>query len=110
MRRPTLTSFTRVWLPVLVVASGLIAVAVNPSIDGLEGAAHIVGAGLAIWLLNLLVRIGISGDRDRRTEIEARAYFSRHGHWPDEAPEPARRPAAQPQARRPAHGRRRVRR
>ncbi len=28
----------------------------------------------------------ISGRGDRDREEEAREYFSRHGHWPDETP------------------------
>ena len=78
--------FVRVWLPVLVIVGGVVAFALHPNSDGLEGAAGIVGAGLAIWLLNVLFRIGVSGERDRDAEDEARAYFDRHGHWPDEAP------------------------
>ena len=96
----SLTSFIRVWLPVLVVLAGLISIAVDPTIDGLEGAAHIIGAGLAIWLLNFLVRIGISGERERTAEADARTYFMRHGHWPDEAPAGGVEPEAPP--RRPA--------
>jgi len=83
-----LTGFVRIWLPVGVVLAGLIVIALDPTVDGMEGAAHIIGAGLAIWLLNLLVRIGISGDRERDEEDAARDYFDRHGHWPDEAPGP----------------------
>jgi hypothetical protein len=49
----------------------------------------VVGAGLSVWLLNLLYRVGVTGDRDRATEDEARDFFDRHGHWPDEPP-PAR--------------------
>lgn len=81
----SLVSFVRWWLPAIVVAAGFVAVAINPTLQGLEGAAHIVGAGLAILLLNLLVRVGFSGDRDRDDEDAARAYFDEHGFWPDEA-------------------------
>ena len=96
-----MTRFVRVWLPVAVVVAGLIAIALNPTLDGLEGAAHIIGAGLAIWLVNLLVRIGISGERDRDAEDAARAFFDEHGHWPDEEPPaPAARPAAAPHRQR----------
>jgi hypothetical protein len=34
--------------------------------------------------MNLLMRVGISGDRDRDREDEARAYFDRHGVWPED--------------------------
>jgi len=29
--------------------------------------------------------MGVSGDAERDREEEARAYFDRHGRWPDEA-------------------------
>jgi len=107
-----MTRFVRIWLPVGVLLAAAIAFALNPTMDGLEGAAHIVGAGLAIWLLNLLIRIGISGERDRDAEDEARAFFDEHGHWPDEAPDeppaPAT-PAAPPAHRAPAPHTRRAR-
>ena len=107
-----MTRFVRIWLPVGVLLAAAIAFAFNPTMDGLEGAAHIVGAGLAIWLLNLLIRIGISGERDRDAEDEARAFFDEHGYWPDEAPDeppaPAT-PAAPPAHRAPAPHTRRAR-
>ena len=78
--------FVRWWLPALVVVAGIVAFALHPNSDGLEGAAGIVGAGLAIWLLNFLFRVGVTGDHERKSEDEARAYFDQHGHWPDEAP------------------------
>jgi len=43
-----------------------------------------VGAGLALLLLNVLFRIGASGDRERDDEEAAREYFAAHGRWPDE--------------------------
>jgi hypothetical protein len=90
-------TFVRWGLPAVVVLGGLIAWAFDPTVDGLEGAAHIIGAGLAILLLNLLFRIGMSGDRERDEEDEAREFFTRHGYWPDEAPpaSPEARQAAQ---------------
>ncbi len=83
-------NFVRIWLPAIVVAIGVLLWAVNPSTTTAEGSAHIVGAGIAIWILNVLVRFGIKGDRDRHEEEDARAFFDRHGHWPGE--EPAARP------------------
>jgi hypothetical protein len=79
-------TFIRWGLPAVVVLGGLVAWAFDPTVDGLEGAAHIIGAGLAILLLNLLFRIGMTGDRERDEEDEAREFYSRHGHWPDEGP------------------------
>jgi hypothetical protein len=50
----------------------------------LQGGAGIVGAGLAILLMNVLFRVGLYNDRDRDQEEEARAFYERHGRWPDE--------------------------
>ena len=73
-------------LPSVVVLAGFVVIALNPTVDGLEGAAGIIGAGLAIALLNILHRIGVSGDRERDDEIAARAFFDAHGRWPDDEP------------------------
>ena len=51
---------------------------------GLEGGTLLVSAGLSVWLINLLYRIGVKGDRERDEEDRARAYFDEHGRWPDE--------------------------
>jgi hypothetical protein len=74
----------RYLLPAAVVLAGLILVAIDPSEERLEGAAAIVGAGLSIWLMNELFRVGARGDKERDDEQEAREYMVRHGHWPDE--------------------------
>jgi hypothetical protein len=75
--------FVRWILPALICVGGLIAIIAAPG--EAEAGAMIVGAGLAVWLLNLLYRVGVSGDRERHREDEARDYFDRHGHWPDES-------------------------
>ena len=46
------------------------------------GGAGFVSAGLAIYFLNWLFRIGADGDRERDTEQAARDYFNEHGRWP----------------------------
>jgi hypothetical protein len=75
----------RTWLPVTIIVAGLIvAIATGFSETGLEGGALLVSAGLSVWLINLLYRIGVRGDRERDVEDRARAYFAEHGHWPDE--------------------------
>jgi hypothetical protein len=74
----------RTWLPIVVVAVGVGLWAVDPSTTTAEGSAHIIGAGIAIWILNLLFRIGVTGDRERDEEDEARAFFDEHGYWPDD--------------------------
>jgi hypothetical protein len=47
----------------------------------------LVGSGLSVSLLNLLFRLGVSGDRTRDDEERAREFFSQHGYWPDEHPD-----------------------
>lgn len=87
----------RFWLPLVVTVVGtafmvLALVGGRTDLVGLEGGALIVSAGLSIWLLNWLYRVGIAGEGERRTEDDARAFFVRHGHWPDEPPPPGRPP------------------
>jgi hypothetical protein len=74
-------------LPLVVIAGGVVAMAVvGPGDERYLGGAAIIGAGLAIALLNFFFRMGVSGDEERVAEEEAREYFDRHGHWPDEEP------------------------
>ena len=78
-------SWVRTWLPVTIIASGfVVALVTGFSETGVEGGALLASAGLSVWLLNLLYRIGVTGDRERDEEDRARAYFDEHGHWPDE--------------------------
>jgi hypothetical protein len=68
-------------LPAAVTLAGLVVMAFGSEGD-LEGGAGIVSAGLAIYFVNWLFRIGVRGDRERHDEEAARDYFDRHGHWP----------------------------
>jgi hypothetical protein len=77
-------------VPAAIALVGLVVLIVDNTIDGLEGFAMFVGAGAAIVLLNVLYRVGVSGDAERDREADARDFFDEHGYWPDE--EPARRP------------------
>lgn len=70
-------------LPAVVTVVGIVLMAQGGE-DALEGGAAIVGAGLSIWLMNFLWRVGVSGDRERDEESAAREYFDRHGRWPDD--------------------------
>jgi hypothetical protein len=72
--------------PAITVLAGIIVFAVGQDVTAAEGAAGIIGAGLAWWLFGWLFRLGVSGDSDRDDEEAARRYFDEHGHWPDEAP------------------------
>ena len=76
--------FVRFGLPIAICLGGLAAIAIEPNKNGLEGGFLIVSAGLSVWLLNWLYRVGVSGERERDEEDEARAFFDRHGQWPDE--------------------------
>ena len=78
-------NLVRTWLPVTIIVAGIIlAIATGFSETGLEGGALLISAGLSVWLINLLYRIGVRGDRERDAEDRARAYFAEHGRWPDE--------------------------
>jgi hypothetical protein len=68
-------------LPAAVTIAGLAVMAIGSEGD-LEGGAGIVSAGLAIYFVNWLFRIGVRGDRERESEEAARDYFDRHGRWP----------------------------
>jgi hypothetical protein len=103
-RRPVI-SFVRTWLPALVVLGGVLLIVIERTEVALEGGAGIIGAGLSIWLFNVLLRVGNDGEKDRREEEDAREHFDRTGHWPDESPgAPAEDPRlpADPHRRTPA--------
>ena len=51
---------------------------------GWEGFFMATGAALSVLLLNLLFRLGASGDREREAEEAAREHMARTGRWPDE--------------------------
>jgi hypothetical protein len=95
--------FVRVWLPLAIIAAGLIViVATGGSETGVEGGAGIIGAGASVWLLNVIFRVGVQGERDRDAEDEARDFYAEHGYWPDEAP-PAPEPEPRPAPRSDPH-------
>jgi hypothetical protein len=71
-------------LPAVVALVGIVILIVDHSIIGLEGFVLFVGAAGSILLLNVLHRIGVSGDAERDREEAARAYFDEHGRWPDD--------------------------
>jgi hypothetical protein len=81
MRRVWLLRGVRYVLPALIVITGIVIMAMGGETQ-LEGGASIAGAGLAVYFINWLFRMGAAGDREREREDEARDYFSRHGRWP----------------------------
>jgi hypothetical protein len=86
-------NLVRTWLPVAIIVAGIVlAIATGFSEAGLEGGALLISAGLSVWLINLLYRVGVRGDRDRDAEDRARDYFAEHGRWPEDDEPPNRRP------------------
>ena len=75
-------------IPGVIVFAGILALTLVDSINGLEGFALGIGVAGSILLLNVLYRVGVSGDAERDREAEARDYFDEHGHWPDEQSRP----------------------
>jgi hypothetical protein len=82
----TLLRFVRYGLPAGLVLAGFVLLFAAPENTRYEGFSMCVGAGLALFLLNWLFRLGASGDRERDDEDAAREYLAKHGHWPDEKP------------------------
>ena len=76
--------FVRYGLPVGLLLVGIAFLVIEPNSTGVEGFCAGAGAALALLLLNVLFRTGVSGDRDRDREEAARAFFDEHGYWPDE--------------------------
>jgi hypothetical protein len=71
-------------LPAVIAAAGVLVLIVEQTINGLEGFVMGIGVAGSILLLNVLYRIGVSGDRERDEEEAARVYFDQHGRWPDD--------------------------
>jgi hypothetical protein len=91
--------WVRVWLPVAIMVAGVVAiVASGGSEAGWEGGVAIIAAGVSVWLLNVIFRVGVQGERDRDEEDAARDFYDEHGYWPDEAPLRAAEPPAEHRA------------
>ena len=85
-----------------MVLAGIVLLITNSGGFGVDGFALGVGGGLSLIMLNFLYRLGVSGDRERAQEEEARTYLERHGYWPDEAAD--RRPLVVRSSGRPGLG------
>jgi hypothetical protein len=70
----------------MMILAGVVMFVVVGGELGAYGFASAAGAGLSVLLLNLLYRLGVSGDQDREREEEARRHFDAHGVWPDDEP------------------------
>ncbi len=87
-RRPQtpVQRFVRIWLPIVIIVSGVLLAAIGRTDAAYEGGALLVSAGASVWLLNTFFRIGVRGDEERDDEVAAREEFERTGRWPDETP------------------------
>jgi hypothetical protein len=78
---------TRVWLPLAIAVVGVALIGAGgfgPDSPLAVAGMVLVGCGLMVWMLNWLLRMSVESNRDREREEEAREYFSRTGHWPEE--------------------------
>jgi len=84
--------FLRYILPIGIAVSGVVLLVVDGiNANSLWGACSLWGAALSVFFLNWLFRLGVSGDRERNKEADARTFLAEHGHWPDEDPSMNRR-------------------
>jgi hypothetical protein len=84
-RKHLLLSATRLWLPLLIAVAGVVGLVVGHGRTAAAGAGvGLLLVALTVWLINWMYRISVASNRDRDREEEARAYFDRHGRWPDD--------------------------
>jgi hypothetical protein len=81
-RTPFSLLLVRHIIPAVIVLGGIVAYLLNPSMLAAEGAAGIIGAGLAWWLFGWLYRQGAEGELERDEEEAAREFLDEHGRWP----------------------------
>ncbi len=83
-----LLALTRVWLPVLIALAGVVAIVLGHGHTILASAGVVLlGTAVMVWMINWMFRLSLESNREREHEEEAREYFDRHGHWPDEGPQ-----------------------
>jgi hypothetical protein len=84
-RKRALLIGVRYVLPGLIALAGVVVVLTASDHEiGIEIGSMFVGVAIAVFLLNWFFRLGVAGEADRDREEEARAYFDRHGRWPDD--------------------------
>lgn len=87
-RTPVSVKLVRYGLPAVILLAGIVILAVVPGTAGEEGVVTMVGICLCVALFNSLVRLGVSGDRDRDKEQAARDQYERTGIWPEDPRRP----------------------
>ncbi len=84
-RRPSFAvTLTRYGLPAAILLAGVIFAILRPGERGVDVLVGLAGVTACVVLLNLLLRLGAAGDRDRVVEATAREYYDAHGRWPDD--------------------------
>ena len=83
----------RYGIPVLLIVVGLGFLLLGSDSTRLPAWAGFTGAGLSVLLLNALYRVGVSGERERDEEADAREYLEQHGEWPEEQADSDERPS-----------------
>jgi len=71
-------------VPLGLIVAGVL-VLLETDIEGVGEA--LIAAAICTVIANLLFRFGFADQRDRDREEEAREFFDKHGHWPDEKPQ-----------------------
>ncbi|GAC1521105.1 MAG: hypothetical protein NVS2B6_05290 [Thermoleophilaceae bacterium] len=83
-RRSRLLLGVRYGVPLVIFLAGCGILLMDSDREtALEGAFTFFGVAIAVLLLNTFFRIGQQGEGERDREEEARAYFDRHGRWPE---------------------------
>jgi hypothetical protein len=78
----------RYGVPAVLILAGFACLLFADGSSRIEGWALFTGGGLSVLVLNVLYRIGASGDADRDHEELARRYFDEHGEWPEDSATP----------------------
>jgi membrane protein implicated in regulation of membrane protease activity len=87
-----LLSLTRIWLPLTIGIVGVVLIVLGSAkVSGKLGGGTLSAAGVAfllvaliVWMINWMFRMSVQSNREREREEEAREFFDRYGHWPDE--------------------------
>ena len=83
MSRARFLQLVRYGLPAVICLTGLVLIPIDFRAN-FEGGMALIGAGLSVLLINVLFRVGVSGDRERAAEDAARREFDRTGRWPED--------------------------
>lgn len=85
-RVPLWLQFVRYGVPGLMFLAGILILMIDhDSQRGVDVGLMFMGMAIAVYLMGMFFRIGVSGEKDRDAEDAARTFFDEHGYWPDEA-------------------------